>query len=109
MLLKMQEQGQDSPALRNRPELLENLHYYYDAFSELSSDRSYTQGSPLRLSTGQIHTYWSVYGLYNFEDFADKIKLIDSIWSSKLHEKQEKDSAKKETPKGTRPPQSNQL
>jgi hypothetical protein len=109
MLLKMQEQGLDPPALRNRPELLENLIYYYDIFLELGSDRSYTQGYPLSLSTGQIHTYWSVYGLCNFEDFAHKIKLIDSIWGAKLQEKQAKKSAEKETPKGTRPPQSNQL
>lgn len=104
MLERMKEQGQDPPALKNRPQLLNRLQWYFECFTEMTSDRSYTQGYPLRLSTSQIHAYWRIYGLSDMEDFIDKIKQIDSIWIAKQNEKHKKESDKKETPKGSLPP-----
>lgn len=104
MLEKMKEQGQDPPALRNRPRLLDRLQWYFECFTDMTGDRSYTQGYPLRLSTSQIHAYWQIYGLYAMEDFIDKIKMIDSIWITKQSEKHEKESKQKEAPKGSAPP-----
>ena len=104
MLLQMQEQGQEPPALRNKPKLLDRLQWYFECFYELTGDRGYTQGYPLGLSTRQIYDYWSIFGLYNFDDFYSKLKLIDRIWLQKTREKSEKESNAKQTPKGSAPP-----
>ena len=104
MLNKMKEQGQDPPALRNRPELLDRLAWYFDCFQEMSSDRSYAEGTPLRLTTGQMHSYWKAYELYNFEDFSRMIRLIDSIWSDKTRVKRDSVASAKTVPKGSPPP-----
>lgn len=104
MLLQMQEQGQTPPALENKPKLLDRLQWYFECFYELTGDRGYTQGYPLSLSTRQIYDYWSIFGMYNFEDFYSKIKLIDAVWMKKTKEKSDKESESKKAPKGSAPP-----
>ena len=104
MLLQMQEQGQPAPALDNKPRLLDRLQWYFECFYELTGDRGYTQGYPLGLSTRQIYDYWSIFGMYNFEDFYSNIKMIDTIWLLKTREKSDRDSSAKQTPKGSAPP-----
>ena len=107
MLLQMQEQGQSPPALQNRPTLIDRLHWFYACFFEMSSDRGYVENTPLRLTTGQIHTYWSAYRLYDFEGFAQKMRLIDSVWHTKVLKKQADKASKPKTPSGSPPPRLN--
>ena len=84
-------------SLRQRPELLPRLHFYLRCFEDLGSDRTHDfNGDPMRLSTGQLHTYFQAYGLEDFEEFAAKLRLIDSIYLELVMAKR----AKTKTPVG---------
>lgn len=107
MLHKMQEQGQTPQALLDRPSLMDRLSWFYNCFCELSSDRGYIENTPLRLTTGQIHIYWSAYKLYDFEGFAQKMRLIDHIWHTKVLEKQAAKASAAKRPNGSPPPRLN--
>lgn len=72
------------PALESRPALLPSIVWYYECFQEMCNDRSVApEGVPLCLTTGDIGEYYDRYKLeeaITFEDFSEKIRLVDEVW-----------------------------
>ena len=111
MLLQMQEQqGITPPALERRPVLDRHLSWVVSEFRKLSRDRGYTDGGPLPLTTGVIRTYYDAFQMhdFDFDDFHEKMVVIDDIWLAEVTAKREKEhkakeaQAKKAPPRGRR-------
>lgn len=90
-LLKAQEDGFPS-ALDRRPNLSVVEGWYYDCFSELSQDRSYSMSGPLPLTTGQIETYRRVFEIPDRDEFHHWMRIIDTAWLAEANAKSEKSS-----------------
>ena len=84
----MQSKGAKVPSLENKPVLLDVLDPMVSMFDEMSHDRRYTQGYPLRLTTTDIKTYWDVFVGVEFEHFYAMIRLIDREWHTAFSNKQ---------------------
>lgn len=80
----MQEGGMIVPALEDRPALLPSIVWFYECFQDLCNDRAVApEGIPLSLTTGDIGEYFDRYELaeaLTFEEFSEKIRLIDGVW-----------------------------
>ena len=76
----MKKLGVPVPSLDNRPKLLGHLEQIMDMFDEMSMDRRYTQGLPLRLTTSDIRTYWEIFVGTDFEFFYRTMRIIDREW-----------------------------
>lgn len=88
-----QQTGTPPPALQSRPTLKMPLAYYVECFHEVSSDRSYAQGQPLRLSTMQIEVYRRTFEIADKFDFHSYIRMIDQVYLlelDKFHKSKEK-------------------
>jgi hypothetical protein len=100
MLERFEEQtGQPSSTLLSKPRLLARLAWPYECFIDLSVDRSYTHGQPLRLSTSQIKSYFDAFEMQEteeFEAFYYKIRQIDRVWSEAVskHSKVQQEQTK---------------
>ena len=84
----MQSKGAKVPSLENKPSLLDALDPMVSMFDEMSHDRRYTQGYPLRLTTTDIKTYWGIFVGVEFEHFYAMIRLIDREWHTAFSNKQ---------------------
>lgn len=78
--MKIKAKGIPVPSLDNRPVLMRHLEQVMPIFDELSHDRRYTQGHPLRLTTVDIKTYWEVFVGVEFEHFYLTMRTIDREW-----------------------------
>jgi hypothetical protein len=72
------------PFMLNRPILRAGLNWYLECFYELTHDRGYSNGYPLRLTTGQIATYMQVFGVTEGYEFHEVIHLVDEAYLIQL-------------------------
>lgn len=105
-LYTVQEQmGFPPEALRSRPKLSLVEGWYYEQFCRLSRDRRYTEHGPLNLTTTDIHSYWSIFKLFDFESFYQSITTIDDLWMEEVAKKRKMAEQKnKPKPKGAPTP-----
>ena len=87
-LLALQAKGAKVPSLENKPQLFRPLDPMMSMFDEMSHDRRYTQGFPLRLTTTDIKTYWDVFVGVEFEHFYLMMRLLDREWHTAFSNKQ---------------------
>ena len=87
----MQEQtGIQPPALANRPTLSNPWSYYMECFYEVTTDRGYDQGYPLRLTTQQLEVYRRIFGVLDTPlEFQDRLRLIDRVYLAELRKYQD--------------------
>ena len=74
------------------PKLLEELKWIWSCFNELSRDRRVADGASMPLTTGEMLTYFTAYGLddsFEFSEFAEQIIRIDNIWLEQLAARRE--------------------
>ena len=74
------------------PQLLEELKWFWSCFNELSRDRRVADGAAMPLSTGEMLTYFTAYGLgdsFEFSEFAEQMIRIDNIWLEQRATKRE--------------------
>lgn len=86
-----------------KPELGLTETWYYQEFQELSRDRGYIEGSPLPLTTSQIHAYWEIFDYEDFENFYRVMRILDSVWIKKVTERRNKETSTKQTSKQNAP------
>ena len=61
--------------------------WIWGCFHELSRDRRVVDGASMPLTTGEMLTYFTAYGLgdsFEFGEFAEQIVRIDDIWLEQL-------------------------
>ena len=106
MLLDFQEKSGITPkALASKPELSEHLVFYWQLFSELSEERSYSGiGEPRALSLQAFLVYASFYQFTRLEaqQSWEFVRKIDELWMEEHHNWRKKESAK--TSKSTTKP-----
>ena len=74
--------------------------WIWGCFHDLSRDRRVADGASMPLTTGEMLTYFTAYGLgdsFEFSEFAEQIIRIDDIWLEQLAIKRE--AAKPAAPK----------
>lgn len=92
-LEKRREAGQAAPALDNKPELKEDLVWYYQAFNFLSSRRPYSM-SALPVPLSEFIAYLTLYPWHDPERFVKYVAHLDTVY---LNEKAKQDEAKSKT------------
>ena len=66
--------------------------WIWGCFHDLSRDRRVADGASMPLTTGEMLTYFTAYGLgdsFEFGEFAEQIIRIDDIWLEQLAAKRE--------------------
>lgn len=66
--------------------------WIWGCFHDLSRDRRVADGASMPLTTGEMLTYFTAYGLgdsFEFGEFAEQIIRIDNIWLEQLAAKRE--------------------
>ncbi len=87
----MQEETGITPkALLDRPVLVDRWHYPKEVFEDLGGSRRYTAGGAANIPFSEFYLYALAYKFEPDEmvDVWEDLKLIDSIWLSKVAEKQ---------------------
>ena len=105
-LINLQESGERVEALENRPELYPGNVFFMEAFFVLNNSRSITMGGVGSIPLSEISTYASLYEVNKDEIdfFILAIRVMDSIYMDRLHEKMEKkskDRGHQKTPRRT--------
>ena len=95
----MQKDGEDVPALRDRPKLPGRLRYYQNIFQEISDSRPYSaSGTPLPVPMSEFKAYFEVYrimGLDERERIISLVKSMDRLFIKHISEQMEADRKSK--------------
>lgn len=87
----MQEETGITPkALLDRPTLIKRWHYAKTIFDDLSGSRNYTAGGPANIPY-PVYSMYANDRCFSTEELIDvweDLAIIDSIWLSKVAEKQ---------------------
>lgn len=98
MLLDFQEKSGTTPrALATKPELPEHLVFYWQLFSELSEERSYSGiGEPRALSLHSFLLYASFYQFTRLEaqQSWEFVRKIDELWMEEHQNWRKKEAGK---------------
>jgi hypothetical protein len=87
----MQEESGITPkALLDRPELNQRWHFAKDTFDALGGSRRYTAGGPANIPFSEFYLYAKAYAFEDSDttEVWEDLKLLDTIWLSKVAEKQ---------------------
>lgn len=103
-LLKFEaESGITPKALQDRPELPADYTWFFQEYNELCRDRRYDQGTPLPLTTSDIHKYWSAFGFLDFPGFYETMVKLDRAHMGEVTKKQKAEAEKAKSKKNVAP------
>ena len=85
-----EETGIIPKALQDRPELHRRWDYAKEVFDDLGGSRRYTAGGAANIPFSEFYLYAKAHN-FDSEDLIDvwqDLRIVDSIWLSKVAEKQ---------------------
>jgi hypothetical protein len=76
------------------------LRWIWEGFLILSASRPAGMAGPLHITFSEINHYCQIYGIDGYRkkiDFADYVKLLDTLWIEDYYEKEKEKKRKEET------------
>lgn len=104
MLERMQEQGQDPPALANRPTLEPHLKFVWETFWELNTERPPSMGGVTRIPYRAFLDYAYTYQFtrQDTKDIWPLVRQLDTAYIT-YHDERQAEKVAKDKQKAGRP------